>query len=88
LPNPAASWASSILLPPHVDHLLDLLLILRLQLAELPKERLPQNLIAGLRGVVEQIVGRDLQSLGDAGQLLPGGLAGVAVLEFPDVALA
>jgi hypothetical protein len=63
------SWASSILLPPHVDHLLDLLLILRFQLAELPKKRLLQNLITRLRGVVEQIVGGDFQSLGNARQL-------------------
>src|SRR5699024_5339163 len=57
LPNPAASWASSILLPPHVDHLLYLLLILRLELAELSEERLLQNLVTGFRRVVEQVVG-------------------------------
>ena len=87
-PISAASSAGSILLPPHVDHLVDLFLICWGKLAELAEEGFLQNLVTGLLAFVEQVIGRDLEGLGDAGQLFPGRFSGVSVLQFPDVALA
>ena len=63
-------------------------MVFGVELAELAEEGFLQNLVAGLRAVIEQVVGRDLQSLGDAGQLLARRFSRIAVLEFPEVALA
>jgi len=77
-----------MLLSPHIDHLVNLCLVVRGEFAEFAEESLPEHGITGLFAFVQQIIGGDLKGLCNAGQLFAGRLSCVAVFQLPNIALA
>ena len=77
-----------MLFSPHIDHLVDLCLVVRVEFAEFAEESLLQNCISGLLTFIQQIIGCDLKRLRNAGQLFAGWLSSIAVFQLPDIALA